>query len=242
MRNILLLICLLCSLGAYTPLQAQSNAACQAYFPTQKGAKWEVQTYNRKDKSSGSIRYEVLDVKQVGSNFEIMLRVEVLSEKGKTVGEATDAKFICTPNELLVDFRLQNSANSALQNTNVEMRFEENKGFVPLPHRLQVGQDLPDGDINAEILMNGQKTGSMSNQMRTRKVLAEEEVNCPAGSFKCFKIEESFSSETRMMGVPVRFKGKNITWLAQGIGAVKSESYDEKGKKVGSTLLSKFEK
>ncbi len=55
----------------------------------------------------------------------------------------------------------------------------------------------------------------------------------PAGTFDCFVIEETITSKAMMQ----KDVEKNISWYAYGIGLVKEETYDKKGRLVSTTLL-----
>ena len=70
-----------------------------------------------------------------------------------------------------------------------------------------------------------------------RKVEAEEEISTKAGTFKCFKI--SYDILTDAM---IDIKGSAIEWIAKDVGAVRTESYNKKGKLTGYSELVKLEK
>ncbi|MFN0275221.1 MAG: hypothetical protein ACKVPJ_05725, partial [Chitinophagales bacterium] len=55
------------------------------------------------------------------------------------------------------------------------------------------------------------------------------------GSFECVKF-----SETIHMKMLFKVTAKSITWMAEDVGVVKSESYNDKGKLEGYSLLTKF--
>jgi hypothetical protein len=65
------------------------------------------------------------------------------------------------------------------------------------------------------------------------KCLVIEDVRVPAGTFKCHKITQTIT--TTAMNTTV--VATNVTWLAPGIGQVKSETYDDKNKLVSSSVL-----
>jgi hypothetical protein len=73
---------------------------------------------------------------------------------------------------------------------------------------------------------------NMVTKISNRKVDAMEEITTPAGKFNCAKI--SYDVETKMMML-IHMKG--IQWISQKVGVVRSESYDQKGKLVGYSVL-----
>jgi len=73
---------------------------------------------------------------------------------------------------------------------------------------------------------------NMTISITNRKVEAVENVTTPAGTFECYKI--SYDIATKMM---INVKMKGTEWYAKNVGLVKSESYNNDGKLMGSNLL-----
>ncbi|MCF6348980.1 MAG: DUF3108 domain-containing protein [Flavobacteriaceae bacterium] len=67
------------------------------------------------------------------------------------------------------------------------------------------------------------------------KVEKREEITIPAGTFDCYVI--SFETEFKM---GIKRKGKTRQWLAKGVGIVKTEDYNKKGKVISKSVLTKF--
>jgi len=68
------------------------------------------------------------------------------------------------------------------------------------------------------------------------KCLAIEDVKVPAGTFKCHKITQKYT--TTAMGI--NNVSTVVEWLAPGIGQVKSETYDDKNKLVSGSVLAEL--
>jgi hypothetical protein len=64
-----------------------------------------------------------------------------------------------------------------------------------------------------------------------------ETIETPAGKFECYKITYLTDMEG-MLGKVRTFK--TLVWYAKGPGMVRNESYDDKGKMKGSTVLTKY--
>ena len=79
---------------------------------------------------------------------------------------------------------------------------------------------------------------TMTIEIVNRVVESIEEVTTPAGTFECFKLNYDVKSKIGF----IKQNYKNSVWYAKGIGAVKTETYDKKGKLDGTTLLTKFKK
>jgi len=74
---------------------------------------------------------------------------------------------------------------------------------------------------------------TMSFHVVDRKVEAFESITTAAGTFECFKLSQTTKSKMMFMNLTL----KSIDWIAEGIGSVRSESYTEKGKLEGYTVL-----
>lgn len=92
-----------------------------------------------------------------------------------------------------------------------------------LPVSMKVGSDIPVGVINVKI-KNINATFTISN----RKVIANENVTTPAGTFNCFKLEEKQTTKVLISSVDYFF----TSWYAKGVGCVKQMIYDKKGNLV----------
>ncbi|MBO7321798.1 MAG: hypothetical protein J6U80_07740 [Bacteroidales bacterium] len=90
-----------------------------------------------------------------------------------------------------------------------------------LPSDLKVGQSVPDGKINIKV-----KSVGASFLLTERKVLSEEVVNTPAGTFNTYKMDEHQTNKVLVSTKTFHI----ITWYAKNIGCIKQEVYDKKGK------------
>ena len=75
-----------------------------------------------------------------------------------------------------------------------------------------------------------------------RKVEAKESITTAAGTFEAFKISYNTKVESTIMGMTRSFESSSNEWIAEGVGMVKVQSFDKKGKKQGTTELTSFKK
>ena len=61
--------------------------------------------------------------------------------------------------------------------------------------------------------------------IKDRKVVGKETVTTAAGTFECFKVEQTTEMD---MGF-VKREMKGVSFIAEGIGVVRSESFDKNG-------------
>ncbi len=101
---------------------------------------------------------------------------------------------------------------------------------MKIPNNLSVGQTLPDASAKVKIgFIN------CTAVMTEGKVVAEESISTEAGTFRCYKVSQKTSAS--VMGI--KTEGTTITWYAKGVGAVKTETIDNKGKLIQTQELTK---
>lgn len=104
--------------------------------------------------------------------------------------------------------------------------------LLRIPNKLAVGYKLPLGEMYVNL--GGMRVKSTITE---NEVVDREEITTPAGTFKCYVIQQTSSG--RVLGMKSETTIKN--WYARGIGMVKTESYS-KGKLVSSSVLTSIEK
>jgi hypothetical protein len=89
-----------------------------------------------------------------------------------------------------------------------------------IPNNLTVGQKIDDAAARVRIgFIN------CSAVMTEGQCEAIEDITVEAGAFKCYKI----SQKNNVTAMGIRRSGTTCTWYAKGIGAVKTETYDNRG-------------
>ncbi len=215
--------------------QAQ-NDDCNGYFAYKQGTKVELTCYDKKDKVSTLLKYEVKKNESSGNKTTVLFYNETLDDKGALLAKG-DYNIECKDGQIYADVR-NISSFAAPKTADVEMSFTGDK--IIYPHNLKQGQKLADANmqIKGSMANAGLNLINMNISLTNRSVEGFESVNTPAGTFECVKI----SYDTDVKGGLFKFSGKSIEYLAKGIGIVKSESFDSKGKKSSSMLLTKLDR
>lgn len=211
-----------------TSIYAQNT--CSKYYLLKKGVKYEMTTYDKKDKVTGAVKYEV---KNVTSNSAVLAN-EVFDKKGESV-LSSEFNIICNDDGISIDFKSLVSGQMLEQYKAMNMEIEMSGTNIDIPNNLSPGQTLPDAEV---LLTMSMASVNMKMTVKTinRKVVNNETITTPAGSFDCVVI----TSDTQLkMGANRTISSKQ--WLAEGIGVVKSEDYDKKGKIMSKSVLTKFE-
>jgi len=204
-----------------------SQDACKTYYPLEEGVKFEMTTYNKKGKKEGVVNYKVTDIDNDTATIETI----IYDEKGKEI-ITSNYQILCEGDKISIDFKSMISPEMFKQYKDMDMDITGNN--IELPNDLQIGQTLKDARMNMAINMGG-ITMNMSVDILNRKVNNKESITTPAGTFECYAL--SYDSEIKM-GFKMKFIIKE--WIAEGVGVVKSETYNKKGKLMGYSELTKF--
>lgn len=207
-------------------MQAQD---CRLYFPDEVGTSREMTSYDKKDRPASRVVQTILE-KDV-SGQDITLKVEtVIYDEDDEEFSRSEVEIGCVNGVFSIDMsEYVTEMLEAYQSMDIEMEGDN----LVFPTNLSVGDNLPDGNINVTANSSGVTIMNMDITIANRKVEAKEEVTTPAGTFDCYKISYETVSKNRLMTVTVR----GMEWIAEGVGLVKSESYNKKGKLTGYSLL-----
>ena len=204
----------LCVALAALPMLAQTPYACLT-----KGAVLEYATYDESDNVTYD-RQVIQEVNDLGDgNYDFRIAISDIEKPGQ---EDEGSGVMLTAGEV--------------RNGGVKVSVSGMEGSIDVtgsdpelcivPSKLAVGYQLPIGDmrVNVEGL-------AFVATITENDVIAREEVEVPAGKFKCYVIQQTI--EMNMMGVAAVTTTK--TWYSRGVGAVKREST------MGSRIISRQE-
>lgn len=199
---------------------------CTFYFPVKKGTITEVKNYNGKDKLTGSVKSKVIDQ----SADKVKFSSEVFDDKGKSLSTG-EYEVQCKNGEYVMDMNsfLKGVDKNAYKDMDVKIEATE----MTIPGKLTVGQKLNDGQINMKVSNQIMTIMNMTVKVLNRQVVSFEDMTTPAGTFKCAKI--TYDIEAKIMGTT---RTKVTEWLSEKVGVVRSETYDQKGKLAGYSVLS----
>ena len=207
-------------------LFAQSN--CSKYYPFSEGTTTELTMYDKKGKVSAVVLHAVKDVSSTGST-DVATMTQVLKDKNGEELTTTEYDITCTGGMVSIDFR--SLSQSKMLESMGDVDYEITGTNLDLPNDLSVGQSLPDAGVNIKMNIGGMNM-NMDTDITDRNVIGQETVTTPAGSFECYIIT---STTTFKMGM-----SKSKQWIAEGVGVVKTEDYNKKGKLQSTSLLTAF--
>lgn len=203
---------------------------CDTFFPMREGVRMEYTLHNKKGKVEGSQWQEFRNVQKTANGTEAEIHMGFMDDKGKNPHEMS-YNMTCDGNVIRIDFKSLLSTQMMEQYS--EMEAEITGTDIELPTQLKPGMELPDAGVSMKISM-GAMNMKMEVEMTNRKVEKKETITVPAGTFDCYVIYSD--NRSKMMMVDKNYP--NRSWISEGVGTVKTESYNGKGKLMNSTVLS----
>lgn len=202
------------------------------YYPVRSGAIMAYQSMDDKGKITGTSRITMLDVIQAGSSATYNVKAEYFDEKNRPQ-PAREYSMKCEDGVFSIDMKSLIDPKSMESFKDMEVSFSGTD--MTFPSSMSVGQVLPDADITMAASTGGMTLMKMTIVITNRKIESKESITVPAGTFECYKM--TYDIETRM---GIKITSTAAQWMHKGAGSVKTETYDKKGKLLGSTVLSEY--
>lgn len=229
----LLLTLMVCTLAAHA--QCSNN-----FYKLERGAEYEMTIYNKKDKVEGKVMNTIISVENSGGGQQATFHSKILDKKDKLVSEG-EYDIICEGDKIKIN--MEKMFASMQQLSNYENASIQVKGdYIEIPSHLEVGTILPESKSNMTIQM-GESSMTMSSTdmyLKNRKVEKKEDITTPAGTFACYKITYDMDMDMKIMGINRKMSSAGAEWIAEGVGIVKTATYDNKGEIESYTLLTHY--
>jgi hypothetical protein len=234
--NLLMLALLLIAMAAPAPAIAQPD--CTEYILLQDNASYELLTYDKKDKQTGRVAYNVKSVDRSNGKTEATIQSQIFDNKDKLTTEG-EFKVGCADGAIWMDMRSMMSPQSLEAYKDMDVSMQSDKMLYP--NSLQVGQQLEDGTMTVEVKdrSSGQNISTMIMSIVGRKVEGQENIKVPAGTFDSYKISQNTEMENRAMGIKMPgMRIQTVEYYVPKLGTVRSETY-RNGKLMSYSVLSK---
>ena len=213
-------------------ISAFAQSDCNPYILLSEGSKWEVETYNSKDKYEGKQAYEVVSVEGTEDGLLATINFVTYNKKGKEEFR-DEVTFECKDGVVSMD--MSKYIPSEMIESFENMKFEMEADRMSIPKELSVGQQLDDGSLTMTI--SGPVSMTFKTEVVDRKVESKEKVKVPAGEFEAYKL----TSTLKFSGM-IKMERKSVEYISEGVGVVRTESYDKSGKLESYTVMSNYSK
>ena len=230
MNNILFKKQLLCIIIICFGFNSSFAQDCSAFYPFTEGFSAEFTSYNKKGKEEATTSYAVSNVTNAGGVETATISSDLKDKKGELITTVT-YDITCENNKVSLGFK--SLMSPGILDQYKDMDIEVSGTDIDLPNDLTVGQSLPDAEMIMKINAGGMNL-NMSVMINDREVIGRENITTPAGTFDCYVL--TYSTQMKM---GLKRTGSAKQWLAKGVGLVKQEEYNKKGKLISSGMLTK---
>jgi hypothetical protein len=212
-------------------LSSMLTKAEEIYFPSKEGVVLEYKVYDNKNRETGTTRYTIVEVNRTGDDMDITYLIETMDKDEKT--QFKDEITVHKKGEKLY-LDMTNMFKRAIlkEKGEIPKQLEITGNDIITPSNLDIGDVLPDSHVNMAV-KKGIINIKISINITDRTVEALETISVPAGSFEAYKITSNLSAKASI----INRASTSAEWLVKGIGVVRSENYDKKGKLESYTEL-----
>lgn len=202
-----------------------------------ENARFEYDHFDRKEKLTVHTINTFKNVSGTGNNIKATMVQEIIDpKKDKSMG-TSETEWICENGVLHFTVNSMSVMDNG-QQTNPGMTVDVTGDKMDVPSNLSVGMTLKDITYNIKMAMSGMNLMNRTFTVKDRKVESQEDVTTPAGTFKCYKITFTTTSEKGLGSGTF----KTAMWYAKDAGMVKSENYKEDGKLSSRQVLTAITK
>lgn len=219
----------ICIIAAFitTSVAAQNN--CSTFYPFQQGVTFQITNYGKNKRVAAITDFLVTDASSNFATFTSFLR----DKDGEVLNEATFT-MSCENDGIVVD--MESVLNPQLLDNYRDFETEISGTKIVIPNNLQVGQELPDASMTMLVNMSGINL-RMEVSMTDRAVVDRETITTSAGTFDCFVI-----GYTNIINMGMNRTTTAKQWISKGVGMVKQEDYNRRGRVTSSSLLTDFQR
>ncbi len=205
---------------------------CDTYLLLNEGAFFEYTNYDKKGKALTEGNHQAVKVDNAGGQYTSKIKLDVKDlKKGDTFTMEYDVS--CENGILSIDMSRFFDSSQLMQYEGADFNIDIEGDMLYFPRDLVEGEQLNDGHITIKVNKDGFTFVTMTMTVLNRKVLGKESITTKAGTFDCQKVSYDFESK---FGI-IKVRGSAAEWYHDNRVIVRSESYNKKGKLLGSTEL-----
>lgn len=209
---------------------------CNFYIPLVENSGMEFQNFNHRDRLQGRQKVTVEKVEQSGGQTIATMNAIIFDQRDRELHQS-DYLVKCHDNQMLIDIKSLLDPNMLSGFADMDIQMETND--IIIPGNLSVGQSLPDSEMTLKVKTGNVTFADIKLQMVNRTVESRKNITVPAGTFECYKVTYDLLTVTSTMGVPMRANAKVVEYHAPNHGPVRSETYNDRNRLQGYTVLSK---
>ncbi len=211
-----------------------SQAQC-VMMPFVQGRTLLYDMTNAQGKPTATVKYYFKEVNTTSTPNTAMVVIENIDIKGKVVS-TNEVSYKCDGNSFSIDMHSTLNPNS--MNAYKDMSVVGEASYLDFPNNISEGTPLQDALLFLRVYdKSDNEFANITSKIFNRKTLAPESVQTESGNYNCTKISANgyFMIKTLGMGIPI--ETSTVEWWSNGIGLVKSETYNKSNKLVSTMVL-----
>ncbi|MGB3607470.1 hypothetical protein [Psychroserpens sp.] len=215
-----------CIIAVTLQITAQNN--CSPFYPSETGKTFTIHQFDKRERLSTISEFKITEA----SANQMTLSSTLKDDNGKAIFSGT-FKVSCEGGSTTLEPEALVSGAMMEQYQNMEYTISGNG--ISFPSTLSVGQTLPNGEVFMKVdagLINMSTTVTMTN----RKVVRQESITVPAGTFDCYVI-----TFTNTIKVGLSKTYYTTQWISEGVGMVKEETKKSNGNLVSKSILQQIQ-
>ena len=219
-------------------IQVRSQS-CGMFYPLVSGTEIEITSYDTLNQPGGKSINKITDVATTTDGKTATVQ-STNKNKQDAVISTSSWSVKCNGNSVFVD--MQSYIPQQTKNQWKDMTIKAEAGQLEIPQNLSVGMAMKDASITITLYKNDVLFSTMKVTIFNRVVASQESITTPAGTFSCYKITQEMKTEMTFNGNVIPISMKSAEYYAAGVGLVKNELINEKGRIYRYGLLTKITK
>lgn len=231
-KNVRLKVTLIMGLLAAFISYAQEN--CYTYFPSETGQEWSYKSYDRRNRLTGSSLHTIaientggMTVKSISfdKNGEPL---GFKDDEGNIQVYEVDYDIFCIDGGLYMPPEsVTHSFTNLFEGLEVDVSGDN---FLVSNGIMNTDMTLPDYHIKMKVNAAALK---IEINVSSRRITGSETIETPAGTFQCLTMEQNTNTKVGF----INRQNRTVSWIAPGIGMVKSITYKRNGNVLSTTQL-----
>ena len=207
---------------------------CNAALFLKEGNVLEYTSYSKKGKPISIATHETLSLKEEGNKLTAVIKIISEDVKGKD-SFTSEYEASCEDGLFSLDMARFFDTSKLQQYDTEKFSIDMQGDVLEFPAHMSAGEAMNDGSITVKVSKDEFVLITMIFNITNRKIIGNETITTKAGTFDCQKVTFDFDSK---FGI-IKVQGSGIEWYQKDRVVVKSESYNKKGKLIGSTELTR---
>ncbi len=215
---------LLLALSLSIPRAAAQEACQDLFMATDENAELEYIVYDKRGKQTARMTNKVILTEETRKGVVYHIESTLIGENTPLDPQIQTYTLRCRKDTLFLSMKCMLAPGTLESYRNMQMEISGDE--LPFPGKLQEDAQLPNASMQVNISSGGMRVVHIKATTTERKVSKKEKITTAAGEFDCFKITETTEVKVGF----ITTKTKTESWYASGVGLVKQESYDKKGR------------